>query len=525
MKNENKKNILLITTDQQRYDTIADKNHKFIKTPNLDKLIEDGKMYNNCYCALPACIPSRHSILTGQYSAIHNMDHNYFNNEEFVPYDVPSFPEFLTEAGYDTQGIGKMHFVPPRKSNGFNHLKLMEEIPDYIEDDEYTMFLKEKGYGRFQSVHGVRHYLYMQPQQSMLPEELHGSAWVTDQTIEAMDRLDGSRPFMYWTSFISPHPPFDVPPSWAHMYDDVELPKLVESKTPISNIAIENSKIGEYANKERQDRSRKLYYCSISYVDYQIGRIIKKLKDMDIYDDTLIVFTSDHGEMLGDCGTFQKFLPYDFSSKVPFIVKPPKGMELTVESNEMVNHIDLFPTFMDIANIKKPLFDKLPGESLFKKDRSLDRTYTFVEYHRCNKRWISLVSNTYKYNYYYGGGKEELFDLINDPFETENLLYDSNIPQDILEIKKVYRKELIKREKQLGPVGYVAEDDFIVLDSYKPNCFVERNFPKFPLHLKEAEKKDMLSLTDELTMAIKNEPVMDDFKVEKFEVIRKVYKE
>jgi arylsulfatase A-like enzyme len=525
MKNERKKNILLITTDQQRYDTISDKNHDFVKTPNLDNLIKDGRLYNNCYCAIPACMPSRQSILCGQYSSVHNIDHNYFNNEEFVPYNVPSFPEFLTESNYDTQGIGKMHFIPVRKSNGFNHLKLMEEIPDYIEDDEYTMFLKEKGYGKFQSIHGVRHHLYMQPQESMFPEELHGSSWVANETISAMDKLDGSRPFMYWTSFISPHPPFDVPQSWAHMYDDVELPPLVESETPISSIAVENSKIGEYENKERQDRSRRLYYCSLSFVDFQIGKIIQKLKEKDLYDDTLIVFTSDHGEMLGDCGTFQKFLPYDFSSKVPFIVKPPKDRELSVESNEVINQVDLFPTFMDIANISNPLFDKLPGESLFSKERIIDRTYTYVEYHRCNKRWISLASNTYKYNYYYGGGKEELFDLVNDPFEKVNLLFGSNIPQDVLEIKETYRSELIKKEEQLGPQGYVVDDDFIVLDPYQPNYFVERNFPKFPTHLKDEEKKNMVSLNDELKIAIEKEPVMDDFKVEKLEVIRKVYTE
>jgi arylsulfatase A-like enzyme len=460
MKNLKRKNILLITTDQQRYDTIADKNHSFIKTPNLDSLINDGRLYNNCYCAIPACIPSRHSILTGQYSTVHNMDHNYFNNEEFVPYSVPSFPEFLSEANYDTQGIGKMHFVPVRKSNGFNHLKLMEEIPDYREDDEYTMFLKEKGYGRIQSVHGVRHHLYMQPQQSMLLAELHGSVWVANETIDAMDKLDGSRAFMYWSSFISPHPPFDVPGKWAHMYDDIELPQLVKSITPISNIAIENSEIGEYETEERQERSRRLYYCSISYVDYQIGRIIKKLKDKNLYDDTLIVFSSDHGEMLGDCGTFQKFLPYDFSSKVPFIVKPPKGMELTVEDSEMVNQLDLFPTFMDVANIDTSVLDELPGESLFKKDRVLDRNYTFIEYHQCNKRWTSIASAKYKYNYYYGGGKEELFDLVQDPFETTNLLFDPSANSELLEVRNIYRKKLVQHEKQFGPKGYVVDDNF-----------------------------------------------------------------
>jgi arylsulfatase A-like enzyme len=525
MKNLKKANILLITTDQQRYDTIADQRHSFIQTPNLDNLINDGRIYNNCYCAIPACIPSRHSILTGQYSSVHNMDHNYFNNEEFVPHDVPSFPEFLTEADYDTQGIGKMHFVPVRKSNGFNRLNLMEEIPGYIEDDEYTMFLREKGYGSIQSVHGVRHHLYMQPQQSMLPQELHGSAWVADVTIDAMDKLDGSRPFMYWSSFIEPHPPFDVPGKWAHMYDDVELPKLVKSKTPISSIAIENSAIGEYSNEERQERSRRLYYCSISYVDYQIGRIIDKLKEINMYDNTLIVFSSDHGEMLGDCDTFQKFLPYDFASKVPFIVKPPKGRELTVKSDEMINQLDLFPTFMDVANIDISMVDKLPGESLFKKSRNLDRKFIFIEYHQCNKRWISLASKSYKYNYYYGGGKEELFDLLKDPFETTNLLFGSNIKDDIKVIREEYKYELIEREKQFGLKGYVVDDNFIILDPYLPHGFVERNYPQFPYHLKESDQREMISLEDELKNAIKDEPLMNDFKNEEFIVTRKVYTE
>jgi arylsulfatase A-like enzyme len=167
----------------------------------------------------------------------------------------------------------------------------------------------------------------MLPQQSMLPEQYHGTTWVADKTIETINQRRGDTPFMIWSSFIEPHPPFDVPGEWAHLYDDVKIPDGYDSITPVSAIVEENKAIAEYHDETDKDRAKRLYYCAISFVDHHIGRILDALEEKGQIDNTLIVFTSDHGEMLGDMATYQKFLPYDGASKIPFIARYPKHIE------------------------------------------------------------------------------------------------------------------------------------------------------------------------------------------------------
>ena len=134
----------------------------------------------------------------------------------------------------------KMHFQPYRRHNGITKLELMDEIPRHRQDDEYALYLKEHGYGDIQSIHGVRHLLYMLPQRSMLPEELHGSSWVSNRSIHHIKENAGKRPFFLWSSFIAPHPPFDVPDQWADLYKGKRsFPPLKVSTTPLSALAEE----------------------------------------------------------------------------------------------------------------------------------------------------------------------------------------------------------------------------------------------------------------------------------------------
>ncbi len=309
MEKDSRPNILLITTDQQRFDTINAAGYSYAITPSLDALAADGIIYRNAYSPNPACIPARHNILTGLTARFHTFSKNYFNNETQIPEGIPTFPRILSDAGYDTAAVGKMHFSPARRSNGFNHLLTMEEIPYYLEDDDYLQYLGNENIPVL-SPHGVRHCLYMRPQESIVPERNHGSRWVADRSIEYIKTNHGTRPFMLWSSFIEPHPPFDVPPEYARLYDNVPLPRPYSSITETSVNAEECRAIIEDMTEEEIRRSRELYYAAIAYADSQIGRIIGALKEEGLYDNTLIIFTSDHGEMLGDNGTWQKFQAY-----------------------------------------------------------------------------------------------------------------------------------------------------------------------------------------------------------------------
>ncbi len=519
-------NILLITTDQQRYDTIGAAGFPFVKTPYINALAQNGTLFANCYSPNPACIPARHSLLTGLSSKYHTLDHNYFHNEKQVPYDIPSFPRLLSDNHYDTIAIGKMHFCPTRRSNGFNKLFLMEEIPEYREDDEYATYLSNVGYGYIQSIHGVRHQLYMQPQRSLVPEKHHGTAWVANKTIAELEKNKGNRPYMIWTSFIEPHPPFNVPDDWADMYNETPLPEPYDSITPLNPIAEENKAIGEYHSQAALQRAKQLYYSAVSYVDHHIGRIMQKLKELNMYDNTLIIFTSDHGEMFGDNGTFQKFLPYDSSTKVPCIIKPPQGYQIEVNANTFIDLYDMLPTILDVAKIKYPAIYPLAGESLFKPSHIKDRTHQYTEYHSGNKRWVSLRNSKYKYNYFYGGGLEELFDIQTDPKEQTNLLYvDANRWQTVV---CEMRSTLIEKEKWLGPAEYIHNNDFITLPPYKSRAFTERNYPRFPKYLGKQEQRSLLSLEEELFSAIKKEPLSQEkpyYKEELYSPKQTIYKE
>ncbi len=418
-----------------------------------------------------------------------------------LPYDIPTFPEILSNNGYKTEAIGKMHFSPARSHNGFNRMHLMEEIPYFLEDDDYAMYLNREGYGKHQSLHGVRHLLYMMPQQSMIPTKHHGSTWVADRTIEVIEKNADQRPFMIWSSFIEPHPPFDVPHEWANMYKDSDLPDDYDSITPLSTLAKENKCIANYPpNKDYLRRVKELYYSAISFVDYNIGKIIDTLERTGQLDNTLIVFTSDHGEMLGDNGTYQKFLPYDGSAKIPFIVRYPKYVTADTVEEKFVDLNDLLPTFLDATKLTYPSNNKLPGESIFIENGQKNRDYQYIEHNKGSKRWISIRDSRYKYNYYYGGGHEELFDLVNDQREQVNLLHKPEVPSlDLIKVHNKLRNKLIEYEEKWGGLeGYVVNGDFIKLEEYEAFTYHENTFPRHTKAYYEIEKSKLLALHDEI---------------------------
>lgn len=499
-----KPNILLITTDQQRYDTIHAMGYDHMITPNLDLLVQEGCVFPNAYSPNPACIPARHNLITGLTARYHGFDDNYFDKDaRNIPFDLPTLPQLLSDDGYDTIAIGKMHFQPCRRHNGFAKMELMEEIPRYLEDDNYAMYLRNNGFQEIQSIHGVRHLLYMMPQRSLLPSEYHGSSWVAERTIHHLKMHSKHRPFMIWSSFIAPHPPFDVPDEWAQLYKNKKLPPVAVSRTPISELALQSAGPANHPSENYLRRARELYFASISFVDYNIGKIIEQLKEMGEYDNTLIIFTSDHGEMLGDYGAYQKLLPYEASARIPFIIRYPDKLSPGTVDERFVDLNDLLPTILDITNIAYPSPEQLPGESIFSKNAKKDRTVQYIEYSHGNKRWVSLCSFPYKYNYYYGGGKEELFDLSSDDGESLNLLFHHPTSEHI-KIKNDLRKKLIEFEKKQGLKGYIEKDDFIVLEPYCRKNFRENNPPKFTKY----ETHKHMRLEDEILKAIEKEPIV-----------------
>lgn len=499
-------NILLITCDQLRQDFIGAYGCDFIETPNIDRLAREGCTFTNGYSPNPVCIPARHNLITGLTARHHGFDDNYFGAEaKSCPYRLPTFAQILGDHCYETVAIGKMHFQPERRAAGFDYFYNMDELPRSREEDEYALFLKENGYGNLRSVHGVRTALYMQPQRSLVKTEHHGSHWVADRAIDFFRQNHGRAPFLMWAGFIHPHPPFDVPGDWADKYKG-KIPPPSRTNTPLSTLARENIQLGCLEDEAVLNRARELYAAAISFVDYNIGRMLEELERQELLDDTLILFLSDHGEMLGDLGTFQKFLPYDASSKIPFLLRWPRRVSPGSRDERFVDLNDVLPTLLDAAGADYPADYDLPGESVLAQSGVKNRAVQYIEHQRGSKRWCSLRDERYKYIYYYGD-REQLFDLRADPGETTNLLY-GGASDEAGEARDRLRSQLLRYEARYGLKGCVVNGDFKPMPPYELTPYYETNFPLFPEYAAPEEQAALGSYADELLAAIRQEPTV-----------------
>jgi arylsulfatase A-like enzyme len=494
-------NILLLFTDQQRFDTINACGYPHMITPNLDRLVNEGCSFENAYTPNPVCVPARHNIMTGLPAKYHGY---YANSAHPLNHLFPTLPRILADNKYDTRAIGKMHFQPVRRHSGFNKMELMEEIPEFREDDEYAMYLKEVGLGNIQNIHGVRNLLYMTPQRSLIPEEHHGSTWVADRSVEYIKENAGRRPFFLWSSWIAPHPPFDVPDTFADLYNDADIPEALKSETEITPNAAQSYIHGDLPIGKEKDyikRMRQLYYSAISLVDKNIGKILDALEEIGELDNTLIIFSSDHGEMLGDHGCMQKMLPYDSCAKIPFLVRYPEKIEKGSKRSDFADLNDILPTILDVAGIDYPGPEKLPGGSIFKDEK--DRSYQYIEHQQNMLRWVSIRDEQYKFNYYYGGGLEELFDMKNDPCESVNLL-KKNPEKYTSERDRLY-KTLLKYEGKWGPENYIFWESMLKLPMHNySNARRNGQFPVFP----DNTDLPMNNFGDEVIQAVKNEDLI-----------------
>jgi arylsulfatase len=506
-KHEKKPNILLLMTDQQRFDTIHAAGFEFMHTPNMDRIAAQGCLYTHAFTPIPICLPARHNLITGLTPRHHGFPDNV--HTDITRTDLPTLPYILSSHGYDTHSIGKMHFRPARRHNGFLKMELMEELPKTREEDEYATYLKVVGLGNIQNIHGIRNLLYMLPQRSLIPEEHHGTKWVADRAVDYLRSNRGRQPFFLKASWIAPHPPFDLTDRFADLYKDADLPEPYYSQTPLAALTQENAMLGDIPNLAVLRRMRELYYAAISMVDEQIGRVLDTLEDIGQLDNTLVIFLSDHGELLGDYGLFQKWNPYDCCCRIPFLVRYPKQILPGSICDNFVDLNDILPTVLDVTELQYPAEFPLPGESLFAEPQLKDRSWQYVEYGKDNRRWISIRNKAFKYNFYYGGGFEQLFNMQNDPHETTNLLHEYSSPA-VAATKREMKKKLIEMERKYGLEGYVGVEDFIVGSPYKP--YPQRNeaFPRFPIQIMDEKEKSLMNDNiDEIAWAVAKETVVN----------------
>lgn len=386
-----RKNILLIFTDQQRADTIGAGGNEYIQTPALDALYSDSVVFQRCMTPSPVCVPARNCLMHGVYPNRAGCN----DNDNTVPYSGRSLYGILTENGYDTMGIGKMHFAHDGDGlHGFASRLIQEEMPG--KNDDYLAWLKENCSDTVFDYNGHRSEMYYIPQISQLPARLHPSQWVGDRSVEFLQKRSGDKPFFLMASFIHPHPPFSPPAPWN---------KLYRNTLPSPFVPESNSELTSYHNRLQNQykgltvgidmhlmaQMKAFYYACISFVDYQIGRIVAELKRLGIYDDTMIIFTSDHGEMLGDYNCLGKRSMLDCACRVPLMIKCG-SCECR---NEPASLCDIAPTVLSYAGIDydKAEFD---GEDLLCKH---GREFVFSQYSNGDTGLYMIASATDKLIY------------------------------------------------------------------------------------------------------------------------------
>lgn len=459
-----KPNVILIMVDQMRGDCLGVNGHPVIETPNIDMMSREGILFNNAYSAVPTCIAARAAVLTG----LTQKTHGRVGYQDGVTWDYKhTIAGEFADAGYHTQCVGKMHVYPARNLCGFHNVMLhdgyfllhrdynspvsesFEQVDDYL-----PWFRQNLGYDADINDLGLECNSWV-ARPWMYPEHLHPTNWVVTQSAEFLKRRDPTKPFFLSMSFVRPHSPLDPPQYYFDQYMDQDIPD-----PPVGDWADkedrERNGLSTYCtsgliNKKGLKRARAAYYGLISHIDHQIGRFLQILKEHRVLNNTIILFTSDHGDMLGDHNLFRKSLPYQGSIYVPFIIYDP-GKLLGCKHGTIIDGPvelrDIMPTLLDSACIEIP--ECIEGKSvlpLLKEDASGWREYIHGEHSFGIQSNHYLTNGREKYIWYSQTGEEQYFDLRNDPQELYNLAGDVKHKENVEQWRNTLIKELEDREE------------------------------------------------------------------------------
>lgn len=461
-------NILLITSDQQHYNTLGAFN-KEIKTPNLDRLVREGTTFTRAYCPNPTCTPTRASIITGKYPS----QHGAWTLGTKLPETEHTVGEDFSKEGYRTALIGKAHFQPLRSTEEYSSLESHENLWDLdfwrnFSGPFYGFEHCELFRGHTASPEVGQHYAvwlaercsnwkdyFREPAGNMgkgyrhhwaIPEEYHYSTWVAERTNAMLEQYkENNESFFMWASFSDPHPSYFAPEPWDTMYnpDELTIPQLVEGehdKNPPHFKLTQEDKpdISDYQetgycihfkshlqDREELKKDVAVYYGMISLMDKYIGKILDKLDSLGLAENTMVVFTTDHGHFFGHHGLIAKG-PYHYEDmiKVPFIVRCPGKIAAGVTSDAMQSLVDLAPTFLNLAGLPIPrTMAGVDQSSVWIGAKEKIRDHIICENHQepTKAHLKTYVDERYKITVYYNRECGELFDLKEDPGEINNL--------------------------------------------------------------------------------------------------------
>lgn len=449
-------NILILYTDQQRWDALGINGNPDIHTPALDRLAREGVNFDHFFVQNPVCMPSRLSFLTGQYPSALGITQMGVP----VPENIVALPHLFGSCGYATANIGKLHFLPhanrdhrdPHPAYGFDHLEISDEPGPY--EDAYRAWVRCKApdqldrislgeppaYQTWKRIMNVRDPVAhpeerfpLHPIPFRADSQLTHTAFVAEQTMEYIER-HRNQPFMCIAGFYSPHSPWVAPREFIDRYDPAQL------QLPAFPPEVEARRTTDSFSESELRLARQGYYAMVSEVDHHVGRILKRLDDLELADDTLVLFTSDHGEWLGEHLRYGKGYPaHDCVSRVPCLLRWPGGIDAPGRTaSGLAEAVDVLPTLLEAVGMQIPY--PIQGRSLLpilQNREDQERSSALTEMHG----WKSLRTPHFRY-VVESNGRESLFDLSRDPDAYGDVASDPTYADKLATV----RRELIDHQ-------------------------------------------------------------------------------
>jgi arylsulfatase len=466
--NRQRPNILWYCADQQRWDTIGALGNPHVRTPTLDRLVREGVAFTHAYCQAPICTPSRASFLTGKYPSTIHLNTN--GNTHFPPRER-LVTRRLADAGYDCGLVGKLHLAgaawrpEPRTDDGYRFFRFSHAPRnDWPRLHDYADWIRAQGHDPAEVLRvrshrrGPLHEPGPEPERDNVPVALHQTTWCSEETLRFMANADGQRrpgqPWMVSVNPYYPHPPFNPPWEYYRRFDPAALPGPhfrppdLATQGALATAGVDFQSAPEHPDSFPAREIQAAYYAQIELLDHQLGRLLDALDRSGERQRTLIVFTSDHGEALGDHGLTQKGCRfYDGLVRVPLLFSWPGTVKEGLVSDALVELTDVMPTLMEAVGL--PIPEGTQGRSLLPlltgaAPPGQHRDFVRSEYYDA----VALPHHTYGTMYrdrrwklvvYHGIDAGELYDLQDDPHEHANL-WDSPEPEH-----QARKLELMKR--------------------------------------------------------------------------------
>ncbi len=452
--------------DQLRADYLGCYGANFVKTPNIDKLRNDGVLFDRAISPSPLCVPARASMLTGANAVVNGvLDNQRWLRPDRKACGVKTWPEILVETGYNTAAFGKMHFYPWDINEGFQERKIAEDKRHILLKDDYYDYLATFGLEKKHASHLNGYYENKGAVIGQFPEEHQVDRWVASRTCEYIDNYKSDKPFAVMVGFPGPHCPYDPPQKYLDEIDEDLLPDTIpgtKDSDKFRDYFIMANKLPwngvDYTDFEESHKKKlKKHYCAlINQIDFEFGRIIESLKRKNLYESTTIIFTADHGELMGDYNLMGKHYNFEPSIRVPLLIKNSR-MEKDGLREGTVSLTDLFSTILDVAGVES-YADPDDSKSLFSPEsRSSVFGATDLGYMITDDNW-KLCRHT--------NGAQMLFDLKNDPTEQNNLFNDAQFNDKKNDLDKILISRLTKSimrsndEKLVNDLGAIGDGGF-----------------------------------------------------------------